>query len=457
MTAVNWANPYARRRGRWLKGNLHTHTREGSACAQMSLAEALARYAKLGYDFLCLSNHMSLTAPRHRRLLFLPGLEWNSPAGEHATVCAFEPSLLRRCIRTADQPALLSRLDGQEAIVVLNHPNWCEPAHYTREQLLERKPALGIEIYNAVIERLPGCALATDKWDFLLSNGRPLLGFASDDAHRVEDIGQGWIMVRAESRTPRAVARAIREGNFYASTGVTIRDIRREGPVITVDTADADAIWAVGAGGVRLAHTPGRRLVFDTSGLASPYVRFTAFGRGPAMAWTQPFFLGTPPAQGDVSPFVTRWRMSRLEPHRLGNAPAAGPDSALDWRPVEAQASPKGFVCATRYHDHQDGVVYFTNRFAVSRAADWVVSLGHDGGAALFADGQRVLFQPRRINPARPDRSQARLRLTRGTHTLTVCLDTDHGLGQGFFLRFIRPSDGGPGARRTDPFPRRLG
>lgn len=58
-----------------------------------------------------------------------------------------------------------------------------------------------------------------------------------------------------------------------------------------------------------------------------------------------------------------------------------------------------------------------------------------------FVDGRQVLEQPVRANPAVQDRSQLTLRLTKGMHRVLVALDTDHGKGQGIFLRFIHPGE----------------
>ncbi len=296
MINIKWSNPYDVPGRLWLKGNLHTHTREGSGCGQIPLAESLARYAELKYDFLCVSDHMFLrdkiAAPKS--LTILPGVEWNSPRGDHITVCSFRPDVLKRSLKIGDPAKLIAYLVKNQALVVLNHPNWQEPEHCSREKLVERSAAAGLEIYNAVIDRLAGTALATDKWDYLLSNGRRLLGFGSDDSHGLEDIGRAWIMVRAAARAPRAVMDAIKRGGFYASTGVTVRRIGRRGGHIVVDTVDADEIWAVGAWGVCLSRVHGPRMEFDCGAHKTPYVRFAAYGRGSAMAWTQPFFLDVP-------------------------------------------------------------------------------------------------------------------------------------------------------------------
>jgi hypothetical protein len=57
----------------------------------------------------------------------------------------------------------------------------------------------------------------------------PLYGVATDDAHHYhgEDSspGRGWVMVRADAlETPKLIA-ALRAGDFYASSGVTLEDI----------------------------------------------------------------------------------------------------------------------------------------------------------------------------------------------------------------------------------------
>jgi hypothetical protein len=83
---------------------------------------------------------------------------------------------------------------------------------------------------------------------------------------------------------------------------------------------------------------------------------------------------------------------------------------------------------------------------------DWLNLYGKTNGACLFVDGKRVIHRPARINPAYPDRSRARVRLARGKHDILVALDTDNGLGQGIFLRFLVP----PGVTRDkrSAFPR---
>jgi hypothetical protein len=439
---MDWTNLYKKTDGAWLKGNLHTHSGEG-----MTQEEILGRYTELGYDFLCISDHMKLTVPqppRGSQLLVLTGFEWNSKTGEHMNLISFQKPLLTAATAVHEQKAVFDRLAQEQVLVILNHPNWQEPPHYSREALLERAPAaLGLEIYNGLIDVLSGTSLATEKWDFLLSRGQKLLGFASDDAHRLDHIGNAWIMVRAASRTPRSVYAAIKAGNFYCSTGVTFNVLRRSRSVVEIAAADADEIWAVGEWGVRLARERSGRMVFDFDKVQSAYgnhVRFVAFGKGAAQAWTQPFFKKSPVDEKRVSPFVEAWKVSRLLPVALSQVKAGQlSDASLGWQEAQARVSPAGFVNVAKIHGKNGGVCLLSASVQVARRGTWTVCLGHDGGACLFVDGKRVIHRPALVNPAYPDRSRATVTLAAGRHDLQVALDTQGGRGQGIFLRFMIP------------------
>lgn len=63
---------------------------------------------------------------------------------------------------------------------------------------------------------------------------QPLMfGLATDDSHNYHEFGKafsnagrGWVMVRSASLTPEALIAAMEAGDFYASTGVTLEDVR---------------------------------------------------------------------------------------------------------------------------------------------------------------------------------------------------------------------------------------
>ena len=179
------------------------------------------------YDFLTLSNHINVTDVKDDDLTLIPGIEWNNAKGKHTGIYSLDKQLLRSTIQFDDHEKLLEYLCDKDALVVLNHPDWGLDPHYSRTELVAKPFLHGIEVYNGVIEVLKGGPNSSVKWDYLLSNGKKVLGFASDDFHLTSNLGKGWICVRSSNNDASSILTAIKAGNFYCSTGVDITNIKR--------------------------------------------------------------------------------------------------------------------------------------------------------------------------------------------------------------------------------------
>ncbi|NQU11125.1 DUF2961 domain-containing protein, partial [bacterium] len=150
------------------------------------------------------------------------------------------------------------------------------------------------------------------------------------------------------------------------------------------------------------------------------------------------------------SPFVTRWFASKLVPPRdLSTAPPVRLSSKRGWKKVRPGPQDPFFVSVHGRSRGQDGLVYLARKFRVGRAGDWILHLGHDGGAKAFVDGQPVLCEPGRVNPCPRTRSRARIKLAKGTHEIVIAFDTDGGNGWGICFSFEVPAD----RRRAGPKP----
>lgn len=139
---------------------------------------------------------------------------------------------------------------GQEMLPHLNHPNFRYAV--TAEDIAHAVSDHFFEIFNGH----PGVNQLGDDlhapmeklWDIANTirlaklNAPPLYGLGTDDSHHynTEGVsrsipGRGWVMVRSRHLTPESLIRAIKSGDFYASTGVTLSDVRYNADAKTIE------------------------------------------------------------------------------------------------------------------------------------------------------------------------------------------------------------------------------
>ena len=191
----------------------------------------------------------------------------------------------------APRQLVIDRVAAGAGLAVIPHPNWLSEFDGTKiTQMQEWVGYHGLEIYNGLIGRLQGSPYCTNKWDLLLSQGRRLWGFANDDSHNDDDIGNGWNVVCARERSVSGIRAAFKAGRFYASSGVEISRIAVRGGRVTVETENARRIGAVSTLGRRVAISDDSAIVLDLQE-EWQYVRFECWGDGEQFAWTQPFWV----------------------------------------------------------------------------------------------------------------------------------------------------------------------
>jgi hypothetical protein len=140
-------------------------------------------------------------------------------------------------LRSIDEQA---KQAGREILAHLNHPNfgWAITAEDLAYVVTERF----FEVYNGhpnVNQKGDANRPSVDRlWDIANTirlaklDAPPLFGIATDDSHAYHGKpdgarpGRGWQMVRATHLTPEHIIRAIKAGESYASSGVTLREIR---------------------------------------------------------------------------------------------------------------------------------------------------------------------------------------------------------------------------------------
>lgn len=206
----------------------------------------------------------------------------------------------------------------QAGVAQVNHPN----LHWSVKpsDLLGIDGPYLLEIWNAfprAVNNLGGIAdngEATPStealWDELLSAGKVVWGVASDDAHDYEHFdnpdaptpGKGWLMVRAAALTRDAILTALRRGNFYASTGVYLKDVSSDAGIYSIRMDFPPRDVGYGARKTRFETTfIGRhgRVLLKATGSAADYrlrgdegyVRAVITDSDGHKAWTQPLFV----------------------------------------------------------------------------------------------------------------------------------------------------------------------
>ena len=175
-----------------LKGNLHAHTTFSDG--RRPVAEVVARYRELGYDFLAITDHDDRIGddywfnipPGDDRMLVLTGIELDyRPLSQH-----------------------VGKIMGdRETLYVLNHP-----ARYglNVRQILYRIGVIsedGLPIHAVEITDT-GAYQAQHDVDLIR-----LPKIATDDSHLDDEFGRAWVEVDA-ARSPDAIIRAIKAGDF---------------------------------------------------------------------------------------------------------------------------------------------------------------------------------------------------------------------------------------------------
>jgi len=134
------------------------------------------------------------------------------------------------------------RRTGQPMFPHLNHPNFGWGV--TAEDLMPVTNERFFEVYNGhplVHNEGDATHASTDRiWDIIqtmrlaeLHQG-PLYALAVDDSHNYHkessaqsNPGRGWVVVRATQLSAASIVAAMEAGDFYASSGVRLKDVRR--------------------------------------------------------------------------------------------------------------------------------------------------------------------------------------------------------------------------------------
>lgn len=295
----------------WVRGNTHTHTSESDGDSKPEVV--IEWYKSHGYNFLALSDHDRLTNPsRYADLesddfILIPGDELSTTFEGHPVHVnglgikqGLKSVLGETLVGTIQKNVDL--VNGAGGLCHINHPNfgW----GFGHRELLKVTGFNLLEIYNGHPDVRNAGDMAhlpvEQVWDILLSSGRRIYGMAVDDAHdytrfdaSLANPGRGWIVVKVNSLSSDEILTNIRNGAFYASTGVELADYSVDDDAIRVSAKHSPnlsyVIRFIGLHGRILAETDGPLAIYKfAGGPDEAYVRAKVIASDGTVAWTQP-------------------------------------------------------------------------------------------------------------------------------------------------------------------------
>ncbi|MHC4623663.1 MAG: CehA/McbA family metallohydrolase domain-containing protein [Planctomycetota bacterium] len=189
---------------------------------------------------------------------------------------------------------------AQPMFAQINHPNfrWA----LTAEDIMHVEHAKFFEVANCA----PSVRNFGDEqragtermWDIILTMrlaelDLPVIyGTATDDAHnyrkwqpRSANPGRGWVMVRACRLTPESIIKAMEAGDFYASTGVVLKDVHCDAGTLKVSIRPQIGVsYTTQFIGTLKGYDPSSRPVRDANGLEIQTTRIYSDGIGRVLA-----------------------------------------------------------------------------------------------------------------------------------------------------------------------------
>lgn len=223
----------------WVEVHAHEEQEGIKKVRLKTLEEFRSRYEEPGSFLLIMGNEISNSHAEHllafHQNKIIPSVQGN-------------PDERERMIReTVENVKAYRQETGINVHPTLAHPNfrWA----ITAEMMLNVPELRYFEVYNGhpqVNNDGDESRAGTDLiWDIVLANrltkgeGELLYGLATDDAHNYHGggagPGKGWVMVHSDELSPEGILDAIDKGDYYASTGVTLQNIRSNGKKLEIE------------------------------------------------------------------------------------------------------------------------------------------------------------------------------------------------------------------------------
>jgi len=284
-------NPY-KYDGEYYKAQLHAHTQESDG--KIAVADLIKSYKKKDYNFLAITDHNKITINKdfdEESFITISGEEltiinpfW--PLGRHLNRLFINSKTNKNRLQDVDKI-----LDG-EGINIINHPATISGLGTQRwdiDFLLNLNNISFIEIANHFSKESSNIKY----WHILLNKygyQKPIWALAVDDAHRLEDIDQNWIMVKTNNISANELKDALKRGSFYGTQGPKA-NFNVQDNIITVNLDKEYEIKFINAGKKVVKKVNSKHNSYEVQG-DEGFIRIEVIDHeNKQKLWSQPFWL----------------------------------------------------------------------------------------------------------------------------------------------------------------------
>jgi len=249
-------NPYAQLNGKWFKANfqVQSYCWLGLTNGRNSIEEVVARYKKLGYDIITISDYQRINKLSGLNVNYIPVYEHGYNIWKRHQVCIgargiiwFDFPLFQW---TQQKQFILNLLKKKTDFVAIAHPKLLHA--YSAKDMRKLAGYDGIEVLNHF-------RTSDWLWDAALSAGRAVWILGDDDSHNVDDPNQTgvcWTMINAPSLKEKNILASLRMGRAYGVKGKNalndngVKRVDVNNNLITVECDSvASEILFIGQGG----------------------------------------------------------------------------------------------------------------------------------------------------------------------------------------------------------------
>ncbi|GBF74025.1 phosphoesterase [Paenibacillus sp. 598K] len=215
-TVTVWITFYPRK-GRWLKGDLHTHSVHSDGT--YTITEKISIMEELGCDFLALTDHNTVSQNKvlsdDTSLVLIPGMEFTTNDGHSNFLGVNDPIQDFRVANEAEVHERFAQARSQGAKIVLNHPHcdYC-PWEWSFDVAYD-----WIEVWNGPWSNRNARAIAW--WQQQLSDGKRIVAVGGSDVHHPNPWvkhAEPCVWVWSEIKSLAGIMAGIEQGHVFISS-----------------------------------------------------------------------------------------------------------------------------------------------------------------------------------------------------------------------------------------------